>query len=355
MRIAVVRNRDNTGIIGTFGRPCPEVYGKQAVQRIIDALREGGHEVAVFEGDMTMLPALREFLPPDTVSGQPGGLVFNLAYGVQGDCRYTHVPAMLEMAGVPYTGSSPLGHTLALDKVVTKILMQDAGIPTPAYRVMDRGDTDPRALRWPLVVKPRHESTSFGLRLVHDQAELDDAVAAIVDRYQQTALVEEFIDGREIAVGILGNPGTCLPLVEVDFSGRPAGTVAMMTYDDKMHKAPFEPTRVCPAPVDATLAEKLRRISLATFHACHLRDYARVDIRLDRDLNPSVLEINSMASLGWGGAYVLAARQAGFSFPELVCEIVNAAHKRYFGCPAPLLQADARAHERPAKPLPSTH
>lgn len=341
MRVAVVRNRANTGIIGTFGRACPEVYGKQSVQRVMDALREGGHEVEVFEGDMTMLPGLREFLPPDPVTGRPGGLVFNMSYGVQGDCRYTHVPGMLEMAGVPYTGSSPLGHTLALDKVITKILMIEAGVPTPAFKVMGDPGAGPGELRFPLVVKPRHESSSFGLRLVRTAGELSEAVANIVEGHKQEALVEEYIPGREVAVGILGNgPGRCLPLVEIDFSGRP---VAMMTNDDKMHKSEQEPMRICPAPVEESLAERLREISLKTFNACHCRDYSRVDIRIDPQGRPFVLEINSMASLGWGGAYVLAARQAGYSFTELVCEIVDAAHRRTLGGPAPLSGAEASA------------
>lgn len=336
MRIAVIRNRDNKGIIAHFGRPCPEIYGKQSVQRIIDALREFGHEVAVFEGDMSMLPALQQFLAPDPKTGAPGGLVFNLSYGVQGDCRYTHVPAMLEMAGLPYTGSSPLGHTLALDKVITKILMVHAGVPTPPWAVVGESGADVSHLRFPLVVKPKHESSSFGLRLVHNHDELNSAAAAVVREYQQDALVEEYIAGREIAVGILGNgndqPRT-LPLVEIDFAGR---HLAMMTHADKVHKSEQEPTRVCPAPVDAALEQQLRDIAVKTFNACHLRDYARVDIRIDAQGKPSVLEINSMASLGWGGAYVLAARHAGFSFPELVGAIVDSAHKRYFNAPAPL-------------------
>ena len=332
MRIAVVRNRDNKGVIGHFGRPCPEVYGKQAVQRVMDALREGGHDVRVFEGDMSMLPALKEFLPPDSSTGQPSGLVFNMSYGIQGDCRYTHVPAMLEMAGLPYTGSSPLGHTLALDKVVTKILMIDAGVPTPRFAVHSGPGDDIAGLKFPLVVKPRHESSSFGLRLVNTRTDLDSAVETVVEQYQQEALVEEYVHGREVAVGILGNaPGSCLPLVEVDFGGR---HLSMMTYADKMHQSQDEPMRICPAPVDERLAERLREISLKTFKACHCRDYSRVDIRLSEQGEPYVLEINSMASLGWGGAYVMAARHAGFSFSELVCAIVDSAHCRYFHKPA---------------------
>lgn len=333
MKVAVVRNRENKGIVARFGRACPEVYGRSSVQQVIDALREGGHEVGVFEGDMTMLPALQTFLAPELPDGPPTGMVFNMSYGVQGDCRYTHVPAMLEMAGIPYTGSNPLGHALALDKVITKILMMQAGVPTPAFRVMDLQNMEDAGLSYPLVVKPRHESTSFGLRLVNNRTELSDAVKNIVAKYQQSALVEEYVPGREVAVGILGNdPPRCLALVEMDFGGR---HLAMMTHDDKMHKSVQEPNRICPAPVDDALAAELCDLAVKTFRACHLCDYARVDIRIDTHGRPSVLEINSMASLGWGGAYVLASRQAGFSFSELACAIVDEAHARYFGTSAP--------------------
>lgn len=338
MRIAVVRNRENIGVISRFGRASPEVYGRQSVQRIIDALREIGHDVGVFEGDMSMLPGLKDFFALDQQTGAPDGLVFNLSYGVQGDCRYTHVPAMLEMAGIPYTGSSPLGHTLALDKVITKILMIDAGVPTPKYTVANTTRCDTSHMQFPMVVKPKHESSSFGLRLVKDERDLHDAVAAIVHEYKQDALVEEYIAGREVAVAILGSgngtPET-LPIVEVDFGGR---HLAMMTHADKLHKSEQEPVRVCPAPLNSALERELRDIALRTFHACHLRDYARVDIRIDSQGRPSVLEINSMASLGWGGAYVLAARAAGYSFPELCGAIVDSACKRYFNTPASVRQ-----------------
>src|SRR5215813_10346684 len=130
MRIAVVRNRERSGIINRFGQVSPEKYGNRTVQMVAEALADSGHEVAVLEGDKTLLAELEQFMPsgPD---GHPTGIVFNMAYGIQGECRYTHVPAMLEMAGVPYTGSSPLGHALALDKVITKKLIRDAGVPTP--------------------------------------------------------------------------------------------------------------------------------------------------------------------------------------------------------------------------------
>jgi D-alanine-D-alanine ligase len=271
-------------------------------------------------------------MPPER-DGRPGGMVFNMAYGIQGECRYTHVPAALEMAGVPYTGSSPLGHALALDKVITKILIRAAGVPTPNFEVMRQFDPQrPFGLRFPVVVKPRHESTSFGLQLVYGGDQLKEAVRMVVQQYQQDALVEEYIDGREVCVGLLGNQDLeFLPLVEQDFGVR---KTKIVTWEDKVHHADAEARKICPAEIPEDLTEKLKSISLATFRACQCRDYARVDIRIDKNETPYVLEINSMASLGGAGSYVLAASAAGYSFAELVDRILNVAHDRYFGIPA---------------------
>ena len=332
MKIAIVRNREPARVINRFGQPCPETYGEKTIEAVAQALRSHRHEVAICEGDTTLFAALETFMPPGP-DGQPTGMAFNMAYGIQGDCRYTHVPAMLELAGIPYTGSSPFGHALALDKVVTKQLLIDAGISTPRYAVMRTGTEPCERLRFPLVVKPRHESTSFGLALVDDRAALEQAVKNIVARYRQDALVEEYIDGRELCAGLLGNDLIeCLPLVEQDFRGRARRIV---TWEDKLHKVVDEPSKLCPAPVDGTLARKVREISVETFHACHLRDYARVDIRVDAAGSPYVLEINSMASLGATGSYVTAAQAAGYSFADLVDRIVEVAHERSFGIGVP--------------------
>jgi D-alanine-D-alanine ligase len=333
MKVALVRNKLKTdGVINRFGQACPESYGETTVRMVVEGLRSTGHTVEEFRADKTLLAELEKFMPPDAAR-RPTGLVFNMAYGIQGECRYTHTPAMLEMAGVPYTGSSPLGHALALDKVITKILLVAAGVPTPRWQVMRCPEPKAEALRFPLVVKPVHESTSFGLHLVRDQEELAAAVQAVVTKYEQDALVEEYIDGREVAVGLLGNDAVeCLPLVEMDFGGR---DLRAMTYDDKYHKRPDEPAKICPAPVSESAAVTLRDLAVKTFRACHCKDYARVDIRIDPEGRPWVLEINSMASLGPGGSFVLAARQAGYTHPELVARILDVAHRRYFGVSAP--------------------
>jgi D-alanine-D-alanine ligase len=332
MKVAVVHNRDRSGVLSKFGQLCPEVYGERAIQNVVQALRNAGHDVLLCDGNKHLFSVLESFMPADS-QGRPTGMVFNMAYGIQGNCRYTHVPAMLEMAGIPYTGSTPLGHALALDKVITKDLIRLAGVPTPNYIVM-QGPTDHcEGLRFPLIVKPRHESTSFGLRLVNDAKDLKNAVENITTKYQQDALVEEYIDGREICVALLGNEQMeYLPLVEQDFGDR---ETRFVTWEDKAHKVTWEAKKICPADVSLGLAKTLREISLATFRACHCRDYARIDIRVDAAGSPFVLEINSMASLGSTGSYVLAAQHAGYPFSGLVNRILDVAHQRYFGSPAP--------------------
>ncbi|MER8912065.1 ATP-grasp domain-containing protein [Mesorhizobium sp. M0854] len=332
MRVAVVLNHDRMGVINRFGQLCPKRDDRKTVESVVAALQEGGHETLLCEGDKGLLTTLEQFMPPDP-EARPSGIVFNMAYGIQGECRLTHLPAMLEMAGVPYTGSSPLGHGLAFDKVVTKRLIRDCGVPTPNFRVMRRGTERTGDLRFPLVVKPRLESDSCGLQLVHEPAQLRQAVEAIVAQYAQDALVEEYIEGREIWIALLGNGELeVLPPVEQDFGHR---KTRLLSWEDKMHMAGAAPQRICPAQIGSKLARTLRDISVATFRACECRDYARVDFRIDRSGQPFVLEINSMPGLGMTSAYVLAATTAGYSFSSLFNRILHIANTRYFGIGIP--------------------
>jgi D-alanine-D-alanine ligase len=325
MKVVLISNRAQGRVLHRLGLRSPERYGARTLDAVADALREGGHDVVECEGDAGLLDELARLLPPDR-HAVSDILAFNMAYGIQGESRYTHVPAMLELAGVPYTGSSPFGHALALDKVVTKDLLVAAGIPTPAYRCATGPDADLSGLRFPLVIKPRHESTSNGLHFVRNAADAAEAIAETVATYEQAALVEEYVDGREVSIGLLGNdPVEALPIVELDFAGRDE---RLVTRSDKFHRSADEPVRVCPAPLRPDVAERLRAIAVATFRACHIRDYARVDIRLDHSGEPYVLEINSMASLGRGGSFVQAGAAAGHAFPDLVNKIVDVARLR---------------------------
>ncbi|ESW68115.1 ATP-grasp domain-containing protein [Mesorhizobium sp. C277A] len=334
MRVAVVTNRDLKGVINRFGQPLPqppEPCTAWECDSVVPALQEGGHEVLLCEGDKGMLTTLERFMPPDS-QGRPSGFVFNLAGGIQGESRFSHVPAMLEMAGVPYIGASPLGHELANDKVVTKILMRDRGVPTPKFRVMHRGDENTGDLRFPVVVKPPREGDSLGLQLVHEPAELKQAVEVIVEQFAQEALVEEYIEGREITVPLLGNGELeVFPLVEQDFGDR---ATRLMTWEAK-YVAAAAVSKICPAQIGSRLAAVLRDISIASFRACQCRDYARVDIRIDRSGQPFVLEISANPCLTKGSSYCVAASTAGHSYSSLINRILDIAHRRYFGTAIP--------------------
>jgi D-alanine-D-alanine ligase len=218
---------------------------------------------------------------------------------------------------------------VALDKAVAKTLIIGAGVSTPRYALMEHGRCSLPRLRFPLIVKPRHESTSYGLELAHNVEQLRHAVDAVVARFAQAALIEEYIEGREVCVALLGNECLeLLPTVELCFCDR---ALRLVTYGDKYHRRPDEPAKLCPAPLTPELAQRVKELACATFRACQARDYGRVDIRIDRSGHPYVLELNSMASLGGGGSFVNAAEAAGYSFERLVNRIVEIASERYFG------------------------
>lgn len=324
MKVAIIYNKDVTGVINTFGMQNKEFYNPKTVRKVAAALEAGGHNVEIIDGNMHVVEALQEFIPK-VLEGEKMGMVFNMAYGIQGESRYTHIPSMLEMLGIPYVGSNPSGHALALDKVITKIIMQNNSIPTPAFWTLSDAREDMHNVIYPVIVKPKMESVSFGLKVVYNEPDLRDAVAFIIEEFQQQALVEQFIRGREFAVGLIGNnPIESFPILEIDLENDPD---AIQTVDDKKKK-PRD--KICPADLPEELAAEMKVLSKKAFRALQLRDFARVDIRMDEDNNIYLLEINSMASLGTTGSYVFAASKAGYDYNALVNKMLDTAAVRYF-------------------------
>lgn len=324
MKVALIYNKDIHGVINTFGMQNKEFYNDNTVRKVAESLERAGHNVAVLDGNKQIIERLENFMP-SVNEGEQMGMIFNMAYGIQGESRYTHIPSMLEMLGLPYVGSSPSGHALALDKVLTKIIWKNNSLPTPDFWVFNSHEEDMSSVQFPVIVKPKMESVSFGLRIVYNQEELKDAVHFIVKEFSQQALVEQFIRGREFAVGLIGNsPVESFPVLEIDLEGNPD---AIQTVDDKKHSPK---KKICPAEITPALAEKMQKISIEAFKALNLRDFARVDIRLDENDTIYLLEINSMASLGETGSYPTAARVAGYDFEALVNKMLDVASVRYF-------------------------
>ena len=324
MKVAIIYNKDFTGIINKFGMQNKEIYNPRTVKLIADALEKGGHNVKIIDGNMNVIESLHEFMPR-VLEGERMGMVFNMAYGIQGEGRYTHLPAMLEMLGIPYVGSGPTGHALALDKVITKVLMQRNNISTPEFWVFSKANEDMSEVKFPVIVKPKMEAVSYGLSVVHNEADLREAVKFILDEFQQQALVEQFIRGREFCVGLLGNDNPeAFPVLEIDLENDPD---AIQSVEDKK----LQPRgKICPADIPQELASEMVKLSKDAFRALELRDFARVDIRMDENQNVYLLEINSMASLGSTGSYVHAAKVAGYDYGKLVNKMLDVAAVRYF-------------------------
>jgi D-alanine-D-alanine ligase len=214
---------------------------------------------------------------------------------------------MLEMSGIAYVGPTPMGHAMAFDRVVARVLMQEAAVPTPAFRVMAGPGGDPGGLRYPLVIRPRREQSAKAI-IVKEPEQLRPAVRKVVRRYRQEAFVEEHVAGRHITAALLGNaPVRCLPLVELD-----PGTRA----------------KICPAPLDKALAKRIRACARTAFRACGCRDYARVDLRVGEAGDVWVLGVSTLGILAHGGSFVRAGREGGFSFGRLMRRIVEVARAR---------------------------
>lgn len=332
MKIAVVYNRNSKSVINLFGVPNREKIGMKTIQRLTDALRSGGHQVIALEGDKDLIDRLGEFMPRVMKHERPG-LVFNVSYGIQGQARYTHVPSILEMVGIPYVASGPLAHTLALDKVVTKIILRQHSLPTPEFAVLESPDMPIPELPYPVIVKPKNEAVSFGLRVCKNEAELRDGAAVIFNEFGQAVLAEQFIEGREVNVGILGNnPPEAFPPVMLDFG---KGGPSIYTYEDKTGRSGRSIGHVCPAPIGEELTERAKEIAVRAFKALGLYDCARVDMRLDAKGNLYILEINSLPSLGEHGSYLVGADAVGLDFTKFVNRLVEVASARYFGTPQP--------------------
>jgi D-alanine-D-alanine ligase len=333
MKIAIVYNRESRAVINLFGVPNREKYGLETIRKIRDALKKGGHKVRAFEGDKNIVKNLEEFMPA-VIAGERPGLVFNLSYGIQGKSRYTHIPGLLEMLGIPYVGSGPQTHAIALDKVMTKMIFLQKGLPTPRFAVLDCPDSEFKEnLAYPLIVKPKDEAVSFGLKIVHDEDELRQGVQAIYDMFHGPTLIEEYIPGREINVGLLGNdPVEALPAVELNFGEG----IPIYTHEDKVHKSGRTIEKICPASLTEEQANYCKTLAVEAFKSIGCYDSARVDFRMDEKGDFYILEINSMASLGPGGSYVYAADKIGLDYAALVNRLVEITTKRYFGAPVPV-------------------
>ncbi|MEQ1566124.1 MAG: hypothetical protein ABMA64_10840 [Myxococcota bacterium] len=342
LRIAVLANLKENAPPDPSPEAWAELDSRATVDAIVGALTRAGHEATFFEGDLSLVQRLPAFRPD---------LCFNLCEGHYGDSRESHVPSILEMLRLPYTGAGVLALAVTLDKPTTKRILATHGVPTPEFQVFDRPDAPlSPTLAFPLISKPAHEGSGMGVAstsVARDEAELRVAVARTIEQFRQPALVERFIPGREVTIGLVGNvgapapvdgpwaslpciDGVCvLPIYELLFrdAGAYTGAVKGAWVGDWSQGVHYR----CPAELACSAVEDLYELAVSTFVATGCRDVARVDLRLDASQGdrPYVLEINALPGLapGWSDL-CLEALAAGIDYDALIRGITDAAIRR---------------------------
>jgi D-alanine-D-alanine ligase len=294
------------------------------LQAIREAIASAGHEVI----DLEATPDL-----PSVLATTPVDLVFNMAEGIKGRNRESQVPALLELLDIPYSGSDPATLSIALDKALAKKIVRQHGILTPNFFTMSTGkERLPRDLRFPLIVKPIAEGSSKGVHptsVVESEAELREAAREMIQKYDQPALVEDYIGGREFTVGMLGERRPkVLPPMEVVFLDQ-SETRPVYSFEFKQDSS----TKIrydVPARLEPSQLRVLERAARECFIALGCRDVARVDFRMDEQGKVYFLECNPLPGLtpGWSDL-VLIAKAAGIEYNGLINEILSGAIRRY--------------------------
>jgi D-alanine-D-alanine ligase len=295
----------------------------QTIAAIREAIESYGHTVVELEAT----PELSTLLPAAAVD-----VVFNIAEGIGGRNREAQVPALLELLGIPYTGSDPAAMSLTLDKSLAKQIVAQAGCATPASLVMRTGkERLPKGLEFPLMVKPVAEGSSKGIlgrSVVESDAELREAARELINKYKQDALVEAYLPGREFTVALLGeSKPKALPPMEVIFTD-PSRKHPIYDFNCKF-KSEGTGYEV-PAKVDEPLLREIERVAKRAFIALGARDYGRVDLRLDAAGRVNFIECNPLPGLSPGFSDMcLIADGVGISYRTLIGEILAPCIRRY--------------------------
>lgn len=312
-----------------------DLYAEWDSKETIDAV---AHALSAY-GDVIRLEATPEF--PERLRREKPDIVFNIAEGLWGTNREAHVPAICEFLALPYSGSDPFTLSLCLHKARTKEVLAHHGIPTAAFVLIESREDLHRLLGGasplprpsdllPLFAKPVHEGSSKGIterNLVRSTEELESQVVGLLRAYEQPVLVEEYLPGAEFTCGVLGNGGGArvLPLVGMNFGSLPHGALPIYGFEAKWlwdtRERPLEIFE-CPARVGDTLRASIEKVVLRAYRVLGCRDWARVDVRLDADGVPNIVEVNPLPGIlpdpADNSCLPKAARAAGLGYDELI-------------------------------------
>jgi D-alanine-D-alanine ligase len=325
---------------GCDERLYPANIVREEVIAIEESLRKGGYRPYVFAIEnfsRDLIRTLTEIAPR---------FVFNLCEEINGKCELEMcVAGLLELMGIPYTGSDPYTLGLALNKFHVKQILRAAGIPAARGYLRYPGQelTVPRGTRFPVIVKPSRQDASLGINSnsVCDAPEpLEKQIRYIHEVYGQEALVEEYLDGREFNVSVVGdrNPEV-LAISEIDFTGLPEGEPRIVSYRAKWDEDSLmynSTVPICPAPIAKRLENRIRDIAIRSYQCTGCRDYARIDMRTDARGGIFVLEVNPNPDISPKAGFARAARAAGYSYSDMILRISEAAVERGAKVAAPV-------------------
>ena len=343
-KVAVLANIKDDSIPKPEGVP-PDAFADFDHIETIDAIRTAietdGHQSIFIQADSDLPYALREEKPD---------ICFNIAEGLGGDAREAQVPALLELLRIPYTGSRVLANGISLDKTLTKRIWRDRRLPVASFQEFSVGDEPLRPdLEFPLFVKPAREGTGMGVdmnAIVNNEKELRERAEYIINTYQQPALVETFLPGREFTVGILGRADAKIysrhpewyekdgfhrfPVLELDSSRSVTPMVYSQEAKSKEVGEEGAPGYFCPARVEPELEKKLKYFALRAHQLLYALDVSRTDIRLDAQGNPRVLEINTLPGLTADYSDLcLQSKAEGIRYEDLILEILYLGASRW--------------------------
>lgn len=302
------------------------------IDAIWKSLESGGYEVVLLEADLDFV---------ERVKASGVDFVFNISEGINGESRESHIPAILEMLNIPYSGSGVLTQAITLNKSRKKEVLSYHKIPTPKYQLFRNAHQKllPE-LKFPLIVKPDAEGSSVGVTnssLVFDPQSLKEQVRHIIKNYSQNALVEEYCNGREFTVSFIGNhKPRILPIVEITYDYLPENINKFDSYEVKwIYDNPNNPVDplICPANLTPKLKKQIEKIALNTYTILGCVDFCRIDLRLDSNGIPNVLDVNALPGLipdpKQNSRFPRACFVAGMTYNEMILEILNAALKRH--------------------------
>jgi D-alanine-D-alanine ligase len=303
----------------------------ETINAVKEALQER-HEVILIDAGDDAYTLLQKTRPE---------IVFNIAEGTSGCCREGYIPSILEHLNLPYTASDPLTLNICLDKSRTKEILSYHGLPTSRFRVISDSNFSFNSLHYPLMVKPLYEGSSIGIRndsLVRTPQEMRERVLWLLNEFDEPALVEEFLPGREFTAAIMGNgkEARVLPIVEILFDSLPRGVNPIYSYEAKwIWDQSSNPLKIfeCPARLSAGLRSEIEEACLRAYDILRCRDWCRIDVRLDSAGHPHILELNPLPGIlpnpDDNSCFPKAARAAGMSYSQLINAVLDIACKRY--------------------------